>query len=209
MKNPEPPKDAAEDPREDEPFLRRWARRKGQAAANPEPEPDEENNETAAGPEASEPEPSNGDPPGEPENDESESAMGDEDMPPLESIDQGGSVADFFSPRVSQELRRAALRRLFSQRALPVGDELDDYAGDYTKFTKLGDLVTNEMRHRLEVARQRLAKRAEEQLASTDPESEVDPMPQAEVAAAERDDDESDPDRPAAGEAEDEERSDV
>lgn len=84
---------------------------------------------------------------------------GDEDMPSLDTIDQGGSVADFFSSKVSPALRQAALRRLFGQGTLQVGDDLDDYAGDYTKFTKLGDIVTTEMRHRMEVVRKRLLER--------------------------------------------------
>ncbi|MGK7294541.1 MAG: DUF3306 domain-containing protein [Candidatus Wenzhouxiangella sp. M2_3B_020] len=153
-----------------EPFVRRWMRRKADAARNPEHEP----------PARTEPEqsplpdvqPDASDEAGAAATDDiaEEEAKGDEDMPPLESIDEGGSVADFFSPRVSQELRRAALRRLFGQSQLPVVDELDDYAGDYTKFTRMGGLVTNEMKHRLEVAAQRLARRADEQLAAADPE---------------------------------------
>jgi len=91
-----------------------------------------------------------------------EAEKGDEDMPALDTIDDGGSVSDFFSSKVSPALRKAALRRLFGQSTLPVGDDLDDYAGDYTKFTKLGDLVTSEMRYRMEVARQRLLQRKAE-----------------------------------------------
>lgn len=158
--------------RDDEPFLRRWTRRKSGAAVNPElPEPELPESELpdgadqAAGEQAGEAADVEGAVPDAAENREHKS---DEDMPPLESIDEGGSVAEFFSPGVSQGLRRAALRRLFAQSKLPVGDDLDDYAGDYTNFTNLGDLVTNEMRHRFEVIRQRLARREEERLAETD-----------------------------------------
>ena len=165
------------DGREDEPFLRRWTRRKSDAAANPElPEPERPESELPDGAdqpareEAGEAADVDGAAPDAAENREHKS---DEDMPPLESIDEGGSVAEFFSPGVSQGLRRAALRRLFAQSKLPVGDDLDDYAGDYTNFTNLGDLVTNEMRHRFEVIRQRLARREEERLAQTDLASEA------------------------------------
>lgn len=88
-----------------------------------------------------------------------EEEKGDEDMPSLETIDQGGSVADFFSSKVSPALRQAALRRLFGQSTLPVTDDLDDYAEDFTKFTRLGDIVTSDMRYRMEVARKRLLER--------------------------------------------------
>ncbi|HMB38441.1 MAG TPA: DUF3306 domain-containing protein [Wenzhouxiangellaceae bacterium] len=93
---------------------------------------------------------------------DAEEEKGDEDMPSLDTIDQGGSVADFFSSKVSPALRQAALRRLFGQSALPVTDDLDDYAEDFTKFTRLGDIVTSDMRYRMEVARKRLLERNSE-----------------------------------------------
>ena len=171
--------------RDNEPFLRRWTRRKSDAAVDPErPNPELPESELPVG--ADEPvdeqaeetadveEPAR-DAAGTPEH------KGDEDMPPLESIDEGGSVAEFFSPGVSQGLRRAALRRLFAQSNLPVGDDLDDYAGDYTDLTSLGDLVTNEMRHRFEVIRQRLAMRKEERFAETDSASGAASPPNAAV----------------------------
>jgi len=177
MKESEEPDSRPQESGREESFLRRWTRRKsedGAKAEQPAHEQDESQNTAAPGPE---PSVASGQEDVESERQEQEpeqeQAKGDEDMPSLESIDQGGSVADFFSPGVSEGLRRAALRRLFSQSALPVVDELDDYAGDYTKYTKLGDLVTNEMRHRLEVVRQRLEKRAEERLASAEAQSDA------------------------------------
>lgn len=166
------PQGEPEDRGEDESFLRRWHRRKGEAAGRsepPEPGPQGSGRATAA---SGEPDGSVDSAQADAGEARSEDARGDEDMPSLDTIDEGGSVADFFSPNVSRGLRRAALRRLFAQSELPVVDELDDYAGDYTKYTKLGDLVTNEMRYRLEVARQRLARRAEERLAAAEAPSE-------------------------------------
>lgn len=171
MKKHRPEETTPEDRGEAEPFVRRWMRRKADATRDPErARPDRSESGQPNRPDVH-PEPSADTGAAAPEDAVQEDARGDEDMPPLESIDEGGSVADFFSPRVSKELRRAALRRLFSQNALPVVDDLDDYAGDYTKFTRMGGLVTNEMKHRLEVAAQRLARRADEQLAAADTES--------------------------------------
>lgn len=107
---------------------------------------------------------------------DAEDEKGDEDMPSLDTIDQGGSVADFFSSKVSPALRQAALRRLFGQSALPVTDDLDDYAEDFTKFTRLGDIVTSDMRYRMEVARKRLLERnseddSAESVAERDPDA--------------------------------------
>lgn len=149
-------------------FLLRWARRKARAERDSSTDGkgvkaiDESGDESVDG-EARRPstesEQAGPDAPDRVEADETEAEKGDEDMPPLDSIDQGGSVADFFSSKVSPALRQAALRRLFGQSTLPVGDDLDDYAEDYTKFTKLGDIVTTEMRHRMEVVRKRLLER--------------------------------------------------
>jgi len=185
MKKREQHETTPEDTEDAEPFLRRWTRRKADAGAKPghgeraAPENEAPENEApvsadveTGGSQTERPAET-----GELDETRVDEGKGDEDMPSLDSIDEGGGVADFFSPRVSQGLRRAALRRLFAQSTLPVVDDLDDYAGDYTKFTKLGDLVTNEMRHRLEVARQRLARRAKEQLTTDDSASAAGPQP--------------------------------
>lgn len=146
-------------------FLLRWARRKARADRESSStdemggESIDEASEGMARQQSEESEQAAPEAPSRAEAGEEETEKGDEDMPPLDTIDQGGSVADFFSSRVSPALRRAALRRLFGQSTLPVGDDLDDYAEDYTKFTKLGDIVTSDMRHRMEVVRQRLLER--------------------------------------------------
>jgi len=174
---------------EDEGFLQRWSRRKQSALRNDEVSEDEasqapEANEEAVSAEslaadassaeleagsASEPEP---EPPG------------DEDMPPLESIDESGSVAAFLSPRVSEGLRRAALRRLFSQPKYNVVDMLDDYAEDYSKPVALGSVVTADMRYRAEQAAKRMERKLKESLARQDEAGDsvasVEPEPAAE-----------------------------
>lgn len=81
---------------------------------------------------------------------------GDEDMPPLESLDESSDYSGFLSERVSEALRKQALRKLFHGAAFNVCDGLDDYAGDYTSFAKLGDIVTADMRHQLAMAEEKL-----------------------------------------------------
>jgi hypothetical protein len=150
---------------EDEGFLQRWSRRKQSALR------DEEQDSGGETPESAEVADESGavaqNPPVDAPSDDGDGQPaaeaeppGDEDMPPLESIDQGGSVQPFFSPRVSEGLRRAALRRLFRQPKYNVVDMLDDYAEDYSKPAALGSIVTADMRYRAEQA----AKRAERKL---------------------------------------------
>jgi hypothetical protein len=85
-----------------------------------------------------------------------EAALTDADMPPLESLGEDSDYRGFLSPKVSEALRKAALRKLFRQSRFNAVDGLDDYAEDYTSFEPLGDLVTHEMRRMLERARKAL-----------------------------------------------------
>ncbi len=156
----------------EESFLERWSRRKQQSrqadTESPDPADGDSDSldeaavpaehEAAAADETAPPEAALEEPEPEP--------PGDEDMPPLDSIDRGGSVSDFFSPRVSAGLRRAALRRLFAQPEISNLEVLDDYAEDFSKYKALGNIVTADMRHRAEVAAKRLARKAAESLES-------------------------------------------
>lgn len=119
-----------------ESFLQRFHRRKTEARQAP---PEDPQPAVAAVPDA---------PPVEPT---------DADMPPLASLTPESDYRGFLSPKVSETLRRAALRRLFHSPEFNVLDGLDDYAEDYTSFTALGDLVTADMRHQLEQAARRTA----------------------------------------------------
>lgn len=74
----------------------------------------------------------------------------DEDMPPVEELTEDSNYSDFLSPKVSDALRKQALRKLFHLPFLNVVDGLDDYAEDYTKFAALGDIIPHEMKRMLE-----------------------------------------------------------
>ena len=71
----------------------------------------------------------------------------DADMPAVDTLDEHSDYSVFFSPKVSEELRRLALRKLFHSPSYNITDGLDDYAGDYTQFAGLGDVITQDMRH--------------------------------------------------------------
>ena len=81
----------------------------------------------------------------------------DADMPAIESLTEDSDYSGFLSPKVSEALRKQALRKLFHSPGFNVRDGLDDYDGVYTEFEKLGDIVTADMRHQLEMEAQRRA----------------------------------------------------
>ena len=92
------------------------------------------------------------DPTEETKADEPEKQKTDEDVPSLDSLGPDSDYSDFLSKAVSPELRRQALRKLFSSPKFNVTDGLDSYAEDFTQHAPLGDIVPAEMRARLEAA---------------------------------------------------------
>jgi hypothetical protein len=122
---------------EDQDFLTRWSRRKRAAVRPPDP--------ATPAPQTDVPRPEA--PP-----------KTDADMPSIALLTADSDLSAFFSPGVSEGLRREAMRKVFSQPRYNVVDGLDDYADDYTRFRPLGDLVTAGLRWH----RQRIAARARE-----------------------------------------------
>ncbi len=80
----------------------------------------------------------------------------DADMPPLESLTEESDFSPFMSEGVSDELRNLALRKLFRSSVFNIRDGLDEYDEDYTYFEKLGDIVTADMKHQIEMQQQKL-----------------------------------------------------
>jgi len=97
---------------------------------------------------------------------ESEPVLTDADMPPLDSLTPDSDYRPFLSPGVSEELRRAALRRLFRSPAFntlcPLEGEYFEAAG----YTALGSIVTHEMRSQLAREAERLQTKTKEALKS-------------------------------------------
>ena len=88
-----------------EEFLSRWSRLKEEAKQPPQNAP-----EKAADPKAPAPE-----------------------LPPLDKLTFDSDYRDFFHPKVDEGLRRAALKKLFSDPRFNVMDGLDVYIDDYSK----------------------------------------------------------------------------
>ena len=86
-----------------------------------------------------------------------EPELTDADMPAIESLTEDSNFGQFMSPGVSDQLRNLALRKMYQEPFFNIRDGLDEYDGDYTSFEKLGDIVTADMRHQMEVeARKKL-----------------------------------------------------
>jgi len=134
----------------EEDFLRRWSRRKITAK---HPYAEGQTDTTPLSPE----------PPARP-------LPCDADMPALDKLDDDSDYSGFLSPNVSDELRDKALRKLFHSAAFNVCDGLDDYDEDFTTFEALGDILTADMRHQLEMETERL-----EQLAQDNPDTQEQP----------------------------------
>ncbi len=147
-------------PARDEGLLSRWSRRKREAIA-PEQlakvDARAAESEIAKTPTGDTVEPAN--------------AKTDADMPPIETLDENSDYSPFLSPKVSEKLRRVALRKLFHTAGFNIRDGLDDYDDDFTIFEPLGDTITADMRYHMErekeKERQRLAKLADDESAET------------------------------------------
>jgi len=110
-----------------------------------------------------------------PAQDAPESApLTDADMPDIDTLAEDSDFTGFMSPGVSDKLRNLALRKLFHAPVFNIRDGLDEYDEDYTAFEKLGDIVTCDMKHQIEVQERKLreALAAEEDRAKADVELE-------------------------------------
>lgn len=99
----------------------------------------------------------------------------DADMPPVESLHAESDFSMFMSSGVSDELRNLALRQLFKAPVFNLRDGLDEYDEDFTSFEKLGDIVTCDMKHQLEMeAKKKLQQEVDcdSALDTQDPEAE-------------------------------------
>jgi hypothetical protein len=92
---------------EQEQFLARWSRLKQEAQDEP---PQDKTPEKAVDPKAAPPE-----------------------LPPLDKLTLDSDYRAFFHPKVDEDVRRAALKKLFSDPRFNVMDGLDVYVDDYSK----------------------------------------------------------------------------
>ncbi len=148
----------------DESVLARWSRRKLEAereAVEPVPEAETDASQVPAAVAA-----------------EAEAPpLTDADMPDVETLTEDSDFSPFMSPGVSEELRNLALRKLFRAPSFNIRDGLDEYDDDFTSFAKLGDVVTSDMKHRIEMEQQKLR----EKLAQEAEQGEIEDVAEADV----------------------------
>ena len=123
-----------------------------------------------------------------------EPALTDADMPAIESLTDESDFSPFMSPGVSDELRNLALRKLFRAPVFNIRDGLDEYDDDFTSFEKLGDIVTSDMKHQIEMQQQKLR----EKLAQEDEARAAEDLEAMEDIEEEIDDGDDDEDREAS-----------
>jgi hypothetical protein len=147
---------------EQEGFLARWSRLKARSLRGeelPDPEAEADEDEVAQAAEAAD------DTPVEAEEavavSDPETAATDADaLPELPSLDSLGADSDysaFLREGVPADLRQKALRKLFHSPQFNIRDGLDDYDWDLSKREPLGDIITAEMRYRVQRELERLA----------------------------------------------------
>ena len=148
-KRPSPirPEPEATEPREDDSFVGRWARRKGEARSGRDPDAEEPASEEEAAEQAAVEPPE----------------LTDADMPSLDAIDEHTDMSGFLSPKVTEGLKKVALRKFFHSPVFNIVDGLDDYDDDFTAFEALGDIITSDMRGQMELEERRAKEALAEQ----------------------------------------------
>lgn len=159
-----------------EPFARRWSRRKAQSRAGETPDDDaqaapgtDDAREAAHDPAAAEAAPE----------------ITDADLPDPDELDGRSDLSAFLGGGVSEGLRQRALRRVFRSPEFNQVDGLEVYNEDYRSFEGLGEMVTQHMR-------QRLRREAEPLAGPVDPAGEPEAA-RSDADEASEDDDSGDP----------------
>lgn len=80
------------------------------------------------------------------ETDHAPPPLTDDDMPSIESLHHDSDFHQFFSPGVSEELRKLALRKLFLLPEFNIRDGLNDYDEDFSKMPELTKAVVDKLR---------------------------------------------------------------
>lgn len=146
---------------EQEGFLTRWSRRKAlsrQGEELPEALADADEDAQEAGDAATGVSPIAEDAaPAQAEGEKDLAAEETPELPPLESLDENSDYSAFLGKGVPPDVKQQALQKLFHSPKFNVRDGLDDYDWDFSNPEPLGNIITAEMRYRVERELERLA----------------------------------------------------
>ena len=115
-------------------------------------------------------------------NDDSPAPM----VPPVDKLTPDSDFAAFMNPKVKDELRRLALKKLFSDPHFNIPDPFEPFSGDWT----VGEPIPEEMLATLNQAR-RLLFTEQDKKPAAEPQASVE-----EPLAAQKDEGEAKPDEP-------------
>jgi len=83
-------------------------------------------------------------------------------LPALETLTPDSDFSGFLHPKVDDKLRRAALKKLFSDPHFNVMDGLDVYIDDYSADDPIPEAMMKELRHAQDILRASRERREEE-----------------------------------------------
>lgn len=96
-------------------------------------------------------------------------------LPPPEDLTPQSDFSAFMGSKVADELRRAALKKLFAHPEINVADAFEPFSGDWT----IGEAIPEEMLTRLQEARAALRQEPDAQAEPSAPDAEAnDPSPE-------------------------------
>ena len=173
---------------QDEGLLTRWSRRKQQSTILSEKEDLDLELQTQGltSPVIDQPGAESTDEPEVPE-------LTDDDMPSIDTLTEESDFSAFMSSGVSDKLRNLALRKLFSAPSFNIRDGLDEYDEDYTYFEKLGDIVTADMKHQIEMEEAEKRQQQMDEEAAQEAQTEDELVDESSGDAAVLDEEVSDP----------------
>lgn len=112
-------------------------------------------------------------------------------VPPVESLDMDSDYGPFFHPKIEEGVRRAALKKLFSDPHFNVMDGLDVYIDDYSKADPLPAGMLEQLQQAQKIfawsredAEERAKAEARTRLTGSEEDHAHDPVQQPHLQAA-------------------------
>lgn len=102
---------------------------------------------------------------------ESINALTDSDMPNIDTLNEDSDYSMFMSNKVSEVLKKKALRKLFLSPSINVLDSLNDYDEDYTTFKLLGDIIPHDLKQQIYLKNKEISEEALKEKSKEDKEN--------------------------------------